>query len=115
MFSFFGLGAVAIALLPLLGGAPVLLAAIGLIFGPPGGLIMALPGQAAPPQRRALAMGVYFTVYYVGMGVAPGIAGFARDVSHSAAAPLWLAVAMLVCAALSLAAFRAMRRAETAI
>lgn len=115
MFSFFGLGAVAIALLPVIGGAPALLAVIGLIFGPPGGLIMALPGQAAPPQRRALAMGVYFTVYYVGMGIAPGIAGFARDVSHSAAAPLWLAVAMLACAALSLAIFRAARRTGAAL
>jgi MFS family permease len=114
MLSFFVLGAVAIALLPFAGGVPVLLAAIGLIFGPPGGLVMALPGQAAPPARRALAMGVYFTVYYVGMGVAPGIAGFARDVSHSAAAPLWLAVAMLACAALSLLAFRAMRGAGAA-
>src|SRR6185437_5053177 len=45
MFSFFALGALAIALLPFVGGAPALLAAIGLIFGPPGGLIMALPGQ----------------------------------------------------------------------
>ncbi|HEV2629174.1 MAG TPA: MFS transporter [Pseudolabrys sp.] len=115
MFSFFALGALAIALLPFVGGAPALLAAIGLIFGPPGGLIMALPGQAAPAQRRAPAMGVYFTVYYVGMGIAPGIAGFARDVSHSAAAPLWLAVAMLACAALSLAVFRAVRRTEAAV
>ena len=115
MLSFFALGALAIALLPFVGGAPGLLAAIGLIFGPPGGLIMALPGQAVPPERRALAMGVYFTVYYVGMGIAPGIAGFARDVSHSAAAPLWLATAMLVCAAVSLLAFRAGRRTDTAL
>jgi predicted MFS family arabinose efflux permease len=115
MFSFFALAAAAIALLPFVGGAPALLASIGLIFGPPGGLIMALPGQAAPAERRAPAMGVYFTVYYVGMGIAPGIAGFARDVSHSAAAPLWLAVAMLVCAALSLAVFRTMRRTHAAV
>jgi MFS family permease len=115
MFSFFALAAAAIALLPFVGGAPALLASIGLIFGPPGGLIMALPGQAAPAERRAPAMGVYFTVYYVGMGIAPGIAGFARDVSHSAAAPLWLAVAMLVCAALSLAVFRTMHRTQAAV
>ncbi|MGN6757514.1 MAG: MFS transporter [Thermomicrobiales bacterium] len=112
MLSFFALAALAIALLPIVGGAPGLLAAIGLIFGPPGGLIMALPGQAAPAERRALAMGVYFTVYYVGMGVVPGIAGFARDVTNSAAAPLWLAVAMVMLAAVSLIAFRAVRRAN---
>ncbi|HEY6027023.1 MAG TPA: MFS transporter [Pseudolabrys sp.] len=112
MLSFFCLAAGAIALLPFAGGSLGLLAAIGLIFGPPGGLIMALPGQAAPPERRALAMGVYFTVYYIGMGVVPGIAGFARDATHSAAAPLWLAVAIMLCAAIALLAFRAVRRAN---
>jgi len=112
MLSFFCLAAGAIALLPFAGGSLGLLAAIGLIFGPPGGLIMALPGQAAPPERRALAMGVYFTVYYIGMGVVPGIAGFARDATHSAAAPLWLAVAMMLLAAIALLAFRAVRRAN---
>ena len=112
MLSFFCLAAGAIALLPFAGGSLGLLGAIGLIFGPPGGLIMALPGQAAPPERRALAMGVYFTVYYIGMGVVPGIAGFARDATHSAAAPLWLAVAMMLLAAIALLAFRAVRRAN---
>jgi cyanate permease len=112
MLSFFCLAAGAIALLPFAGGSLGLLAAIGLIFGPPGGLIMALPGQAAPPERRALAMGVYFTVYYIGMGVVPGIAGFARDATHSAAAPLWLAAAMMLLAAIALLAFRAVRRAN---
>jgi len=112
MLSFFCLAAGAIALLPYAGGSLGLLAAIGLIFGPPGGLIMALPGQAAPPERRALAMGVYFTVYYIGMGVVPGIAGFARDATHSAAAPLWLAAAMMLLAAIALLAFRAVRRAN---
>jgi len=115
MFTFFAFGALAIALLPVVGGVPLLLAAIGLIFGPPGGLIMALPGQAAPPQRRALAMGVYFTVYYVGMGIVPAIACRARDVTHSAAAPLWLAVVMLACAAIALALFRAARRTEATV
>lgn len=37
MLSFFTLGAPSIALLPLVGGASMLLAAIGLIFGPLGG------------------------------------------------------------------------------
>ena len=115
MLSFFALGALAIALVPVVGGAAWLLAAIGVLFGPPGGLIMALPGQAVPPERRALAMGTYFTVYYVGMGVVPAIAGFARDVSDSAAAPLWLAVAMMLCATVALLAFRGLRRAEATV
>lgn len=72
---------------------------------------MVLAGQAAAPGR-ALAMGVYLTISCVGMGVAPAIAGF-RDVSH-AAAPLWMAVAMVAGAVLSLAGYRAARRIELA-
>ncbi|MGN6572750.1 MAG: MFS transporter [Pseudolabrys sp.] len=115
MLTFLALAAGAIALLPFAGGSPGLLAALGLIFGPPAGLIMALAGQSAAPERRALAMGVYFTVYYVGMGVVPGIAGFARDASGSAVAPIWLAAAMMVLTILSLFVFRAVRRAGPAV
>jgi predicted MFS family arabinose efflux permease len=111
MLTFLVLAAGTIALLPFAGGSLGLLAALGLIFGPPAGLIMALSGQSAAPERRALSMGVYFTVYYVGMGVVPGIAGFARDATGSAAAPLWLSTVMMLLAMLTLVAFRAMRRA----
>jgi len=79
---------------------------IGLLFGPPGGLIMALPGEAARPERRAIAMGIYFTCYYAGMGVLPPLAGYARDVTGNAAAPLWFAGAMLLIASLMLLQFR---------
>jgi len=115
MVIFLALAAAAFALLPFAGGSPVLMTAIGLLFGPPAGLIMALAGQAVAPERRALAMGVYFTMYYVGMGVVPGIAGFARDVTGSAAAPIWLSVAMMALTVVTLFVFRAVRRAEPAI
>jgi predicted MFS family arabinose efflux permease len=111
MLTFLALAAFTIALLPFAGGSLGLMAALGLIFGPPAGLIMALSGQSAAPERRALAMGVYFTVYYVGMGVVPGIAGFARDLTGSAVAPIWLAAAMMLLTVVALFAFRAVRRA----
>jgi predicted MFS family arabinose efflux permease len=111
MLTFLALAAFTIALLPFAGGSLGLMAALGLIFGPPAGLIMALAGQSAAPERRALAMGVYFTVYYVGMGVVPGIAGFARDLTGSAVAPIWLAAAMMLLTVVALFAFRAVRRA----
>jgi len=114
MVIFLVLAAAAFALLPFAGGSLALMAAIGLLFGPPAGLIMALAGQSVAPERRALAMGVYFTMYYVGMGVVPGIAGFARDVTGSAAAPIWLSVAMMLLTVVSLIAFRAVRRNEPA-
>ena len=67
---------------------------------------MTLPGQAAPQERRALVMGVYFTCYYLGMGVVPALAGLARDATHSAAAPIYVAGAMLVLAFVILLLFR---------
>jgi MFS family permease len=88
------------------GSSLALFAMIGLVFGPPGGLIMTLPGEAVRLERRAIAMGIYFTCYYVGMGVAPALAGYARDLTGNAAAPLWFAGAMLILASLTLFQFR---------
>lgn len=53
MMVSFLLAVLAVGALPIVGTSLVLLTIIGLIFGPPGGLIMALPGQAAAQQRRA--------------------------------------------------------------
>ena len=87
----------------------VLFAAIGLVFGPPGGLIMALPAEAVRAECRALATGVYFTCYYVGMGVLPAFAGYARDLTGNPAAPLWFAGAMLIVASVALRQFRSLQ------
>jgi predicted MFS family arabinose efflux permease len=100
------IAALGIWALPSIGASVLLLAAIAIVFGLPGGLIMTLPGQAAPQERRALVMGVYFTCYYLGMGVVPALAGLARDATHSAAAPIYVAGAMLVLAFVILLLFR---------
>ena len=106
MVACFLLATVVIWLVPSLGPSIALFAAIGAIFGPPGGVIMTLPGEAAGAERRAIAMGIYFTCYYAGMGVLPGLAGYARDLTGSAAAPLWFAGAMLLVATGMLLQFR---------
>lgn len=79
---------------------------LGLIFGPAGGLIMALPAQVLRSENRAVGMGIYFTVYYVGMGIIPAIAGYVRDATGDPAAPIWFAGAMILVAMLSLIGFR---------
>jgi predicted MFS family arabinose efflux permease len=114
MIGCFLLAACVIALLPSLGLSVSLLVLIGAVFGPPAGLIMALPGQAAAPERRALAMGVYFTCYYVGMGIIPAVAGLSRDLSGSAAAPLYVAAGTLLLAGLALVGFRVIQRRHSA-
>lgn len=84
----------------------VIFAAIGIIFGPAGGLIMALPAQVLSKENRAIGMGIFFTIYYVGMGVFPAIAGYARDVTGTPAAPLILAGVAILLAVLALVGFR---------
>ena len=62
----------------------------GLVGMAPAGVIMAQAGQAMRPERRALGMGVFFTVYYAIMMAAPPVAGAIFDASGSASGPLLL-------------------------
>jgi predicted MFS family arabinose efflux permease len=101
--------ACAIAAVTSVGASVALFAIVGLTFAPPGGLIMALPGESARRQHRAMAMGIYYTCYYAGNGALPALAGYARDISGSAATPLWFAVAMVVLAGASLLMFEVAR------
>ena len=110
MHGSFLLVAGAIALVAIFGPSLPAFAIIGLLFAPPAGLIMTVPAQAAPPERRAVVMGIYFTCYYIGMGVLPGLAGYLRDVTGNAATPLWFAAAMMLVATLMLLLFRALHR-----
>jgi MFS family permease len=109
MITCFLLSACAIGAVVSVNASVALFAIVGLAFGPPGGLIMALPVEAARQEHRAIAMGVYYTCYYAGMGVLPAVSGYARDLSGSAAAPLWVAVAMLVLASVFLLLFQVVR------
>jgi predicted MFS family arabinose efflux permease len=83
---------------------------IALAFGLPGGLIMALPPQVLRPESRAAGLGVYFTWYYVGMALLPGLAGMSRDVTGSPAAPILFASATMLAALGCLLVFRSARK-----
>ena len=93
------------ALLPFVADPVPAFVVLALAVGVPGGLIMALPAQVLRPQNRAAGMGVFFAWYYAGMAVLPGFAGFARDVTGSAAAPALFAAAMMGVALAALAGF----------
>jgi hypothetical protein len=81
----------ALAAVPLLlstgGCAATLMIAFGVIVGLLVGPVFALAGTGLQPAERALAMGIVFTTFYVAMAVAPLLAGMARDLAHSPAAP----------------------------
>jgi MFS family permease len=101
------------AFLLLLSGSPApLLFCIlfGVAIGPPAGVIMALPAEVLPPERRAMGFAVFYTVYYVGMAVGPALAGFARDRWQSAAAALVAGALMFWAIPPMLLLFRAVAR-----
>jgi predicted MFS family arabinose efflux permease len=93
-------------LIPLTSWYAVMFALLGILFGLAGGLIMALPAQVLRVENRAVGMGIFFTVYYMGMGIGSSIAGYARDASGDPAAPLWMAGWTIIIAILALIGFR---------
>jgi hypothetical protein len=74
------------AFVPALSG-PALLGA-GLLLGLPVGVILALPGQVLPAERRAAGMGVFYLWLYIGHGALPPLAGLLQDSVGGTAASL---------------------------
>jgi MFS family permease len=70
----------------------------GLFGGAPAGIIMALTGEAMAPQRRAFGMGVFFSLYFVILTLAPPLAGWLFDRSADPFGPVLFA-ALLFCGA----------------
>jgi MFS family permease len=98
--------ALAIWLITAVGASIPIFVVTGLLLALPAGLIMALPGKSVRPERLAIAMGIYFTCHYGGIGLLSAIAGYTRDVTGDPAAPLWFAGAMLILATLMLLQYR---------
>jgi MFS family permease len=65
--------------------------AYGLAGGAPAGVIMALTGQAMAPQRRAFGMGLFFSLYFVLLAVAPPLAGLLHDATRDPFVPILFA------------------------
>jgi MFS family permease len=70
--------------------------AFGIFAWAPAGPIMALVSETLSADNRAQGMGLFYTWYYAGMGVLPPLAGLARDLSGSPAAPVYFASAMML-------------------
>jgi MFS family permease len=91
------------------GGPAVLWSAlVGLLVAPAAGVV-ALPGEALGVRSRSTGFGLFYTVYYIGMGLAPAAAGYLVDRSGGAAA-LWLAGALWLLALPALGVFRTLQR-----
>jgi predicted MFS family arabinose efflux permease len=80
--------------------------AFGVVAGIPAGALMALSAQALSADNRGPGLGIFYTWYYAGMTVGPALAGWTRDVSGSAAAPVILGAALLGGVILSIGVLR---------
>ena len=103
-----------LVLLPLVEFAIPLSLIFGLLAMAPAGVIMALTGQAMAPERRAFAMGVFFTMYFVVSAPAPAIAGYLFDVYGDPHVPILFGAALFTATALANVAFRQAHRRLTA-
>ena len=90
-----------------LGWIPAVFVAMGLVSGLCAGPVMGLPAAVLPPAARAFGMGVFFTLYYVVMMLAPMIAGQLADRTGDPATPFVFGIALLVSCLGALLLFRA--------
>ncbi len=84
----------------------VLVAAMSMTVGP----IMSLPGEVLSPASRATGLGLYYTLYYLGVGGLPALGGWIQEITGSAPVVLWFSAACLAVSPLSVAALRALQR-----
>jgi MFS family permease len=81
---------------------------LGLLIAPVAGVV-ALAGEAVSPPSRSTGFGLFYTVFYAGMTLAPAVAGYLVDVGGGAAA-LWLAAGLWLSALPALWLFRMLQR-----
>ncbi len=99
-----------IALMPVFPAPTFWFVLMGLMFGlPPGALTSLLP-QALPADRLSVGLGVYYTVFYLSIVAALLLAGRVRDLSASAAAPVFFAAIVTAGSVICLGLFRSLER-----
>lgn len=92
-------GGAGLALLPWLPGPAALIFVTALLSAAPAGVLIAQPALILSPAHRAPGMGVFYTIYYVGMAALPPFAGWLFDLSGTSAAPVFFAgLAIFLCA-----------------
>ena len=105
---FFGAG-LATCLVPYWPYRLALCIALGLLFGPPPGVILSLPAEVLRSENRGPGMGIFYTCSYSGMVVLSALAGLSRDVTQNPAAPLVFGGMLLFLAIFVLGLFRALQ------
>jgi predicted MFS family arabinose efflux permease len=96
-------------LLPHIEWAVLLAIGFGLLGMAPAGLIMALTERAMAAEKRALGMGIFFSLYFLLMAPTPAIAGWLFDLTHDPKAPILFAIGLY---GLALSAYLGFRLTE---
>jgi MFS family permease len=87
----------------------------GIVAGIPAAAFVNLPAEFLRPESRGAGMGVFYTVYYAGCALVPGIAGFLSDLTGSTRATLWLAALLaFICVPVLMAYRRALHHPQAA-
>jgi MFS family permease len=79
---------------------------LGMVCGLPAGPIMSLPTRVLRPSVRAIGMGLFFTIFYIGMMLGPVIGGACAKWTGTAGAAFDFGAAMILVCPLILAGFR---------
>lgn len=93
---------VGIAVLPLVlnTGSEAAVAAVAIAIGVLGALpvspMVALPSQAVPAANRAVALGVFYTWFYLGAAACPALGGWLYELAGTPAAPIYLNAVLAV-------------------
>jgi MFS family permease len=90
---------------------------LGMVCGLSAGPIMSLPARGIEPAARAIAMGVFYTVYYIGMMAGPSIGGALAAWAGNAGVALDFGAAVLLACPAVLWSFRHIlsRRSPTVV
>jgi MFS family permease len=94
------------ALIPWVDAWFVMFVLFGLIAWTPAGPIVALPVAHLSSENRGIGMGVFFSYYYLGIGLFPTLSGWIRDTTGSPGAPITFAGTLFIGALVFLGLFR---------
>jgi predicted MFS family arabinose efflux permease len=110
MVTGFALSSLLTLALPFASAPVAVLLCLIIVTSLPAGPIFSLLAPVLSPQNRAVGMGVFFALFYLGMATLPALAGKFRDLTGDAAAPILVASAMMASGLVLLVLFRTAQR-----